>query len=128
MPVRSSGSSVLRWPDRAAVEAAVRAFARAATARPLVRRVGWFGSYARGDAGVGSDLDLVVVVEASDLPFERRGTAWDTTALPVPADLLVYTEAEWARLAAEDRPPRLVRETVWIEDGKGRGAPRHAPR
>lgn len=64
---------------------------------------------------MGSDLDLIVVVERSDLPFERRAVEWDTTDLPVPADLLVYTEDEWRLL-----PQRggfyntLVREVVWV--------------
>jgi predicted nucleotidyltransferase len=66
---------------------------------PSVVAVGYFGSYARGDWGVGSDLDLVVIFEASAEPFERRA---------VPMDLLVYTRAEWTRLAS--RP----RDVVWL--------------
>lgn len=119
MPVRSSSSSVVRWPDRATVEAAAKAFARAeAERRPALLRLGYFGSYARGDAGVGSDLDLVAVVESSDIPFERRAAAWDLTALPVPAEVLVYTAAEWA--AMQTRGGRFARmlqtEAVWLFD------------
>lgn len=59
MPVRSLDSSVLRWPDATTVHQAVCRWAReAARTRPEVLRVGYFGSYARGDWGVGSDLDL----------------------------------------------------------------------
>ncbi len=58
--------------------------------------VGLFGSLARGGWGVGSDADLVVVVEASDAPFLSRALAFPADALPVPADVLVYTAAEWA--------------------------------
>lgn len=102
MPVRSLHSSVLRWPDAATVRRAACAWAREAAARREdVRLIGYFGSYARGDAGVGSDLDIVVVLRRSDLPFERRATEWDATALPVPADVLIYTEQEWQRLKAE---------------------------
>ena len=71
MPVRSSNSSVLVWPDRTIVDRAVRAWAAAAAARRGdVRRIGYFGSYARGDWGVGSDLDLVAIVDAAVEPFE----------------------------------------------------------
>ena len=74
------------------------------------------GSYARGDAGVGSDLDMVVVVEASDEGFERRAAGYDATNLPVPVDLPVYTQDEWRRMM--DRGGRFVetlrRETVWL--------------
>jgi predicted nucleotidyltransferase len=105
---------VLKWPDQEEVDRAVRQWA-AAVAHPEVLRIGYFGSYARGNWGVGSDLDLVVVVERSDLPFERRGNAWDLTDLPVPAELLVYTEEEWATLPHRSRFGQTLRnETVWV--------------
>jgi len=117
MPVRSSTSSVLKWPDATSVLAAARGWAAGqAAARPDLRRLGVFGSYARGDAGVGSDLDLVAVVRESDLPFERRAADWDVTLLPVPAEILVYTENEWRRLqGGTSRFSRsLGAETVWL--------------
>jgi predicted nucleotidyltransferase len=99
MPVRSLHTSVLRWPDRREVERGVAAWAdREAPRHPGLRRLGYFGSYARGDAGVGSDLDLIAVIESSPEPFERRSLAWDLSSLPVPAELLVYTGEEWERL------------------------------
>jgi predicted nucleotidyltransferase len=73
--------------------------------------VGYFGSYAQGDWGVGSDLDVVVVVKQSSEPFERRAARLDATGLPVPADVLVYTRAEWGGLRV---PPRDV---VWVVGG-----------
>ena len=97
--------------------AAARAWARAArAARPALVRVGLFGSYARGDAGVGSDLDLIVVMRGVDEPFIRRAAAWDVTGLPVPAELLVYTEAEWDALRVRGGrfAETLERETVWL--------------
>ncbi|RDV81830.1 nucleotidyltransferase domain-containing protein [Ammonifex thiophilus] len=117
MPVRSLRSPVLRWPDREEVDQAVRRWAReVAQARPEVVCIGYFGSYARGDWGVGSDLDLIIVVKESRLPFERRGVEWDTTQLPVPVDLLVYTEEEWKELLGSgSRFARVLREeTVWV--------------
>ena len=115
MPVRSFSAPVLRWPDAGTVHAAFRAWAaRAAGSRPVVVRIGYFGSYARGDWGVGSDLDVLVVVERTELPFERRGTEWDTLDLPVPADVLVYAEDEWLRLREERGFVRTAsREAVW---------------
>ncbi len=121
MPVRYCNSSVLRWPDLAQVDAAVRAWAsNVAGERPELRRLGYFGSYARGDWGVGSDLDLVAVVEHSDQPFERRAVGWDLGSLPVPADLLVYTQSEWRQLEQADTPfgAMLLRETVWVFAGR----------
>ena len=121
MPVRSLGSSVLKWPDAAAVDEAVRRWAEeTARRRPEALRIGYFGSYARGVWGVGSDVDLVVVVERSDRPFERRAVDWDASALPVPADVLVYTAEEWDRLSGGSKfGNALARETVWVFE-KGR--------
>jgi HEPN domain-containing protein len=119
MRVRSSSTRVLRWPGHAEVAAAVRAWAAAeAERRPELVRLGYFGSYARGDWGVGSDVNLVAIVtRAGRSPWERP-VVWETAPLPVPADLLVYTTEEWRdRIAEGDRFARTLRdETVWVFD------------
>lgn len=117
MPVRSLNSRVLKWPDAETVHQAVLNWAaEVAKARADVLRIGYIGSYARGDWGVGSDLDLVVVVEAEERPFVTRAAVWDLSPLPVPADLLVYTRAEWQTLL--ERGGRFARvlaeEAVWV--------------
>ena len=116
MPVRSLRSSVLRWPDARAVESALRPWVTQAVAsHPEVRRVGYFGSYPRGDWGVGSDVDLIVIVDGSDAPFERRAVRWDTATLPVPADVLVYADAEWQAMRRAGRfSAKITRETIWL--------------
>ena len=116
MPVRSLTSSVLRWPDAQTVDRAVRPWAESlAQRRTDVVRIGYFGSYARGDWGAGSDLDVVIVVERSGQPFGRRAAEWDATELPVPADVLVYTEAEWQSLQHGGRFPQTLRdEMTWV--------------
>ena len=96
MPVRSLNSSILKWPDLQTADQAVRRWTeKVARQHQDVVRIGYFGSYARGDWGVGSDLDMVIVVKSSDQPFEKRAAKWDVGELPVPADVLVYTEREW---------------------------------
>jgi predicted nucleotidyltransferase len=117
MPVRSLHTSVLRWPDRREVEQRVAEWAaREAPRHPGLLRLGYFGSYARGEAGVGSDLDLIAVVESSSEPFERRALAWDLNTLPVPAELLVYTRLEWERLQQQGgRFARTLQQEVrWL--------------
>lgn len=70
MSIRSLSSSVLKWPDKEAVDSAVRRWAECmAGARKDILQIGYFGSYARGDWGVGSDLDLTVIVESSSKPM-----------------------------------------------------------
>lgn len=110
-------SSVFKWPDRSAVDRAVRDWALGESRKhPELLRLGYFGSYARGNWGVGSDLDLVAIVKDSEAPFEIRGLSWATERLPVPAQILVYTKPEWERLqAAGGRFARTLHlETVWI--------------
>ena len=121
MPVRSLNSSVLVWPNRDQVDQAVRAWAvEMARQHPATRRIAYYGSYARGDWGVGSDVDLLAVVEDTAEPFERRALGWDLSGLPVPADLLIYTEQEWQRLLDEGGAfaRMLVREAVWVYEGR----------
>ena len=55
MPVRSLSSSVLKWPDRAAVDAVVRRWAAQQVGlHPELLCLDYFGSYARGDWGVSA--------------------------------------------------------------------------
>ena len=118
MPVRSLSSSVLRWPDGPTVREAARRWASALlSGQPEVVRVGYFGSYASGDHGVGSDLDLVVVLRSCAEPFERRAALIETAGIPVPADVMVYTREEFERvLGRGDRwATELRTRTVWFE-------------
>ena len=117
MPVRSLSSSVIKWPDLSSVKKSIYRWAKKEAPRhPDLLRLGYFGSYARGDWGVGSDLDLVAVVSESSEAFERRNLSWSLTLLPVAAELLVYTEQEWTFLEAKGGffAQTLSRETVWI--------------
>ena len=117
MPVRSLHSSVMKWPDREKVSRAVADWTRQLLLkRTDVVRVGYFGSYARGDWGTGSDLDMIVVVSASDAPFGQRTLGPDVLDLPVGVDLIIYTCDEWQALA--DRDGRfyrdMMKEAVWV--------------
>jgi predicted nucleotidyltransferase len=88
--------------------------------QPQIVRLGYFGSYAREDWGVGSDLDLIAVVDDSPEPFERRSLNWDLQDLPVPAEILVYTAVEWDELQKRDDKfsRMLAREVVWTYSRK----------
>ena len=117
MPVKSLNSSVLKWPDRLTVGRAARSWAASEALRhPELLRLGYFGSYARGDAGVGSDLDLIAIVDRAAEPFERRSITWDLNILPVPAELIVYTQEEWERLQKQGKKfaRTLNSQVVWV--------------
>jgi hypothetical protein len=113
----SSTGSVLRWPSSEAVLEQARVWAqRQADANPDLEAVGVFGSYGRGDAGVGSDLDLLLILRHCDLPVWERLRRWDTSPLPLATDLLVYSRAEWDTLPQWN--PKLAdvlgRDVRWL--------------
>lgn len=117
MPVRSLSSSVLAWPKKSQIEAALGAWALDRVKdTPGLIAIGFHGSYARGDWGVGSDLDLIVIIESSAIPFEQRCSSLDTHSFPVPVDMLIYTREEMRKmLARADRfALTLRREVRWI--------------
>jgi len=108
MPVRSLNSVVFKWPDRETVLAAARRWAVALRqAQPSVRQVLCVGSCARGNWGVGSDLDAIVVLSKCALSPAQRYAKFYPAGLPVPADLWVYTQAEWDSLPC--RAPHVWR-------------------
>jgi predicted nucleotidyltransferase len=94
------------------VDRAVREWATRAAQRANLVRIGYAGSYARGDWGPGSDVDIIVIVRETTAPFERRALDWDATDLPVPADVLVYTPDEWRE--QEHKGASIAREVVWV--------------
>ena len=117
MPVKSFRSSVIKWPNRQEVEKAVRRWAEEIKRLHAdIVRIGYFGSYARGEWGVGSDVDLLVIVSSSELPRERRTLSLRAESLPVPADVLVYTIDEWQRLSGSGTrfAAMIARDTVWL--------------
>jgi len=118
MPVRSLTSSVLVWPRRDDVVAALKRWAgRAVHLHPEVVRIGYFGSCARGDWSVGSDLDVVAIVDRAPVRVAERSLGWDAATLPVPVDLLVYTPGEWAEVSGRGRfGATLTNETVWVTE------------
>lgn len=98
MPVRSLDSSVRKWPDPDTVLEETRQWAsHLAESQPTVLAIGLFGSYGRGDPGVGSDLDIIILVREDERPFHRRFVG-APEELPLPADILVYTQEEWRDL------------------------------
>jgi len=116
MPVRLLNSSVLKWPDWDFVNKALREWVEHQIGiHPEVMCVGYFGSYARGDWGVGSDLDLLLIVDQVEQEYLERSKYWDTSLLPVPVDLFVYTVDEWEALCEGESFFRQVRrEIVWV--------------
>ncbi|AUB84253.1 nucleotidyltransferase domain-containing protein [Candidatus Thiodictyon syntrophicum] len=76
------------------IDSAVRVLAQVADAQ----RILLFGSYARGDAGEDSDLDLLVIEpQVPDRAAEMVRLRRALRPLRIPVDVLVYSVDEVAR-------------------------------
>jgi len=117
MPVRSLTQSLLRWPEPKLVLAQVEQWAAlVAVEHPGLERVGVYGSDDRGDSGVGSDLDLVLIDREAEGPQHTRLLAWPLEALPLSCDALVLTPREHNALMASESAmaAALQRDCRWI--------------
>ena len=80
------------------------------------RKPGGYGSYGRGTAGVGSDLDLLLILQRFDEPIWERLRRWKTPALSLACDLLAYGLPRWRSLRQWN--PRLAevvgQERRWL--------------
>ena len=118
---RSCGSVRIISLDRDAVLERVGACAeRLRAAHPEVIEVAVFGSLARCDHTGTSDVDVLVVVERSDLaePARRILAFLPHFDLPIAVDLLVLTRAELEAGLAEGNPflTRVRAEAVPVPD------------
>ena len=58
---------------------------------------------------------LWLFVDPTGEPFITRARHWDIDGIPVGVDILIYTEAEVARMQQDNPFARTVaREAVWI--------------
>ena len=102
VPDESSISARVRYRDPEAIRKAVHDYAREVrNGHPEIHSIRWFGSWARGDAGVGSDVDLCIIVNRSDKPRRDRIMDFLPRIFPVGIDLFVYTLTEFDALGTE---------------------------
>ncbi len=90
-----------------------RSVQRLIDAHPEVRRVLLFGSYARGDHGLRSDADVLLVLSSSphERYFDRIPAFLDYFLdMSVPVDIFPYTEAEVERMRRNGNP--LIRTAL----------------
>ena len=109
--------SVLRWPTPEQVLQQVQTWAvEQKQTIPGLQQVGVFGSYGRGDAGFGSDLDLLIVDRNATGGQIERLQLWPLEQLPLSCDALVLTPAELkARLTDGSRmASELQRDLRWL--------------
>jgi predicted nucleotidyltransferase len=68
--------------------------------RSEVRRILFYGSFVRGDYTPESDLDLIITVGETEIPFLFRPERFAEffQAIPLDVNILVYTDGEIAKM------------------------------
>ena len=95
MPVCSLKQSVLPWPAPEQVLQDVHPRAEQQQRRvPSLQRLGLFGSYGRGTAAFGSDLDLILVDAGVRGGQVERPQQWPLAEMSFSCNALVLTPAE----------------------------------
>jgi len=101
----SSPSASVFWLDIREVKRRLRRAARRlGKAHPEIEAVWLFGSLARAEAVPGSDADILVVLDASALPFAQRPVHYRLEWCGIGVDMLIYTRAEIERMYREGNP------------------------
>lgn len=83
-----------------------------------------FGSCARGDADVYSDIDLIVIKETDRRFLDRLADVIEAIQPSFGIDVLVYTPEEFERMLAEENPlltEAMKHGKVIYERPEGRG-------
>lgn len=88
--------------------------ARMAERHPEVRRVLLFGSFARGDFGARSDMDLLVILKSSSMPVRDRIAEFLKDCTAYPTDIFPLTEEELHERLQEQDPfwTRAMKEGI----------------
>ena len=106
-----------RFVDRDEVLGLARETARRIAARHSgVVKILLFGSFARADHGIHSDIDLLVILNDSERPILERLEDFLEDAPAYPTDMLVYTEQELQSRLSENNGflSRAVREAIQL--------------
>ena len=61
---------------------------------PEIERISLFGSFARDEAVPGSDVDILIVLTDSNVPFKDRMTKYMPSSFPVGVEVFPYTRSE----------------------------------
>ena len=94
----------IRSIDREQVYQAVTAYAQALRqGHAEIERIIWFGSWVTGMPSPGSDVDLCLIVTASDQPRRDRISEYLPLGFPVGVDLCVYTRDEFEQLSTRSK-------------------------
>jgi uncharacterized protein len=99
---RSSPSVKIRYLDKDEIWKSLRKSIKELRERyPEIEQVILFGSFARGEAVPGSDLDLLIILRESSLPFLERIGRYLPSKCGIGVEVFPYTKEELKFLVTE---------------------------
>ena len=102
MQTKSSHSVRIRYLDKPAIMEAISQLVEELSQKhPEIEKIYLFGSFARGEAVPGSDVDILVVLTDSDLSFGDRMKGYMPSSFPAPLEIFPYTRSEMETMLGE---------------------------
>jgi predicted nucleotidyltransferase len=102
MQTRSSDSVKITFLDKSGIMKAIERLARELPQKyPEIEKIYLFGSFARDEAVPGSDVDILIVLTDSHLPFKDRITEYMPSSFPVGIDVFPYTRSEMEMMLSQ---------------------------
>ncbi len=114
---RSYGSVTVYSVDEDQVRRALEHFVAACQQREEVLAVVLFGSFTGERFGVGSDVDVLLVLQESPLPFLERLPLYWPDHFPVDIDVFPYTWREIEAGQPVAREALTTGQVLWQRDG-----------
>lgn len=102
MPEKSSDSVRITFLDIQAIREALREYVKdIAKKHPELVKAVLFGSFAKGNAVPGSDVDIMLVLSRASKSFQDRMVEFLPSRFPVGIDVFPYTEEEVREMLEE---------------------------
>lgn len=102
MQHQSSHFVKITYFDKEIVWNALKQFVRELVKNnPEIEKILLFGSFAKGESVPGSDIDLLIVLNASDKSFLNRMAKYMPDKFPVSVDVFPYTRKELEAMVKE---------------------------
>ena len=99
MAMQSSPFVKITYFDKQAVWEALQEYLKQVGREcPKVEKVILFGSFARGESVPGSDIDLLIILPESSIPFLERIPKYTPSYFPVGIDVFPYTKQELEKM------------------------------
>jgi predicted nucleotidyltransferase len=121
MPNTSSDSVKKKSVPKDNVITELKRWARKITIKkPEIKKMGYFGSYARGDYTPASDLDILVIINKSDKVFFKRADDYVVDDISVGCELFVFSECEINERVKQYKHgwiDTILKEVIWVYPG-----------